>query len=201
MLFRLALLGGVVFLIWRYWDHETFREWKREAGPVPFFAALAILPAIGVPTTPFYVLAGATFGIPVSLLGSLAALAFNLTLCYWISRGPFRYLFEKWLVKTRRELPTLERHGAWRLTLVIKFMPGVPPVLKHYFIVLAGVPFAIYFSASMVISGFYAAGFIVLGDSALDRNPTPALIVLGVLALASGLVWWFRSRGEPESRE
>ena len=43
------------------------------------------VPAIGVPMTPLLLLAGATFGPGIGLLGSLLALALNLTLCYWIA--------------------------------------------------------------------------------------------------------------------
>jgi hypothetical protein len=53
--------------------------------PLPYFAMMAVLPAIGIPISPLYILAGASFGIAVGLVGSLVALAVNATLCYWIS--------------------------------------------------------------------------------------------------------------------
>jgi len=193
---RLAAVVVVVFVIWQYWDSAAFHEWKANAGPIPFFAALAILPALGVPTTPFYLLAGATFGVAIGLLGSIIALALNLLLCYWVARGPMHSFFVKWLARVDRELPSLEKVSEWRFTLVVKLAPGVPAFLKHYLIVLAGVPLRIYFPVSLVISGFYAGCFIVLGDSAFDRDTSALVITVAVLAAVTAIVWWWRKRGK-----
>ena len=54
-------------LIWNAWDHQAFIAWREEAGVVPFFLAMALLPALGVPITPFFIVAGATFGTYVGL--------------------------------------------------------------------------------------------------------------------------------------
>jgi len=195
---RLAAVLALIFLIWRYWDSAAFHEWKANAGPLPFFAALAILPLAGIPTTPFYLIAGATFGISTGLIGSLIALALNLALSYWSARGPLRSLFERWMATANKEVPSLEKLGAWRFTLLVKFTLGVPGFLKHYLIALAGVPLRIYFPVSLVISGFYATCFIVLGDSAFDRDTTALVISAVVLVLVTALVWWWRKRGKRE---
>ena len=60
-------------LIWNAWDHQAFIAWREEAGVVPFFLAMALLPALGVPITPFFIVAGATFGTFVGLTGSAIA--------------------------------------------------------------------------------------------------------------------------------
>jgi uncharacterized membrane protein YdjX (TVP38/TMEM64 family) len=193
---RLAAVVAVVFVIWRYWDSAAFNEWKSNAGPLPFFAALAILPLVGIPTTPFYIIAGATFGIVTGLVGSLIALALNLVLSYRIAKGPLRTVFQKWMAKSNREIPTVEKVGALRFTLIVRFTPGVPGFLKHYLIVLAGVPLRIYFPVSLVISGFYAGGFIVLGDSAFDRDISGLVITVAILLTVTALVWWWRRRGK-----
>lgn len=187
-----VLQGGVlvllVLLIWHHWDHSDFVDWKNNADPIPFFLALAILPAFGFPTTPFYLVAGATFDLPTALGGSLMALAVTLVLNYFIARGPLRSLIAKWLARSGRELPHLERLGYWRFTLIVKFLPGLPAFLKHSAIALAGVPFPIYFSLSLIISGVYAAGFILLGESALDRDYGRGIFALLVLAAVTVVV-------------
>ncbi len=184
----------LVWLLWHYWDHEAFLIWKNNAGPVPFFLALAILPVIGFPTTPFYLIAGATFHLPTALIGSLLALMVNLTLSYLLARGPLRSLLEKWLARSGRELPNVEKVGHLRFTVVMKCLPGLPAFLKHSAVALAGVPFPIYFSVSLMFSGFYAAGFIVLGESFLDKDYTQALIALGVLAGIASVIFILRRR-------
>ncbi len=193
---RFAVVLGVLFLIWRYWDSSTFHEWKKNAGLIPFFAALAILPAFGIPTTPFYLLAGATFGIVTGLVGSLIALALNLLLCYWIARGPMQSVFMRWVGRTNREIPSLKKLGPWRFTLLVKLAPAVPAFLKHYLIALAGVPLRIYFPVSSVISGFYATAFIILGDSAFDRDTSALFLTAIVLIVVTALIWWWRKRGK-----
>jgi hypothetical protein len=47
---------------------------------------------------------------------------------------------------------------------------------------------------SLVFSGFYAAGFIVLGESFLERDYTRALIALGVLAGIAAVIFLIRRR-------
>ena len=184
----------LVLLSWHYWDHEAFHTWKNSAGPFPFFLALAILPVIGFPTTPFYLIAGATFDLPTALIGSLLALTVNLTLSYMLARGPLRSLLERWLARSGRELPNVEKVGHLRFTVVVKCLPGLPTFLKNSAVALAGVPFPIYFGVSLVFSGFYAAGFIVLGESFLERDYTRALIALGVLAGIAAVIFLIRRR-------
>src|SRR5690625_3877566 len=55
-----------------------------DLGMVPFFLAMAILPTFGFPVTPFYLLAGASFGIWVSLIGTTISQALSLLLAYWL---------------------------------------------------------------------------------------------------------------------
>src|SRR5690554_5176852 len=69
-----------------------------DLGMVPFFLAMAVLPTVGFPVTPFYLLAGATFGVWLSLAGTALAQALNLILAYWMSRRYLRGVIE-WLVK------------------------------------------------------------------------------------------------------
>lgn len=189
-----ALVVLLFFLIWRYWNHEAFLAWKSNAGAVPFFIALAILPVIGFPTTPFYIIAGATFDLPTALLGSLLALVVNLTLSYRLTRGPLRSLLEKWLARSGKELPQVEKHGHWRFTLMVKCLPGLPTFLKNSAVALAGVPFPIYFGVSLVISGLYAAGFIILGESAFDRDYPQGIIAVLALAAIAGVIYIIHRR-------
>lgn len=188
------MLLPLAWLLWHHWDHETFLTWKNNAGPIPFFLALAILPVIGFPTTPFYLIAGATFDLATSITGSLLALTVNLTLSYLMARGPLRSMLEKWLARSGRELPNVEKVGHWRFTLIVKCLPGLPTFLKNSAVAIAGVPFPIYFAVSVVFSGFYAAGFIVLGESFLERDYSKALIALGVLAGIAALIFILRRR-------
>src|SRR5690606_7883903 len=104
----LAAIVGVCAWVWLAWDHESFARWQEEAGPLPFFGALAVLPAFGLPTTPFYLLAGATFGTGLALAGSAVSLAANLALCHWIARSGVRPRLERWLDRRGHRLPAVK---------------------------------------------------------------------------------------------
>ena len=101
-------LAAVVFVAWSAWDRDAIMAWKEEAGALPFFGAMAVLPAVGMPITPFFVLAGATFGVGPGLLGSGVALGLNLTLCYAIARSGLRPKLESLLRRFEYELPGLQ---------------------------------------------------------------------------------------------
>ena len=59
-------------------------------------------------------------------------------------------------------------------------------------------PLRIYLPVSLVISGFYAACFIILGDSAFDRDLSDLVITAAVLVLTTALFWWWHKRGKRE---
>src|SRR5262249_21314743 len=81
-----AALMGLVWLVRSVWDHDAFMAWIGRVRPIPFFSLMSLLPAVGVPITPFFVVAGATYGARLGLLGSLIAIGANLALCYWVAR-------------------------------------------------------------------------------------------------------------------
>jgi len=192
----------LALLLWSVWDREALIGWMREARPVPFFALMALLPALGLPITPFFILAGATFGARIGLLGSLLALAANLTLCYWIAQSSLRPRLGALLRRFDYELPSFEEGGqsAVRFTLMVKVAPGVPGFVKHYGLGAAGVPFSVYFVASMAITGLYAAALIVLGESLLEHDLGKAVAAAVALAAVAGAFWWLRRRRMRDGR-
>jgi uncharacterized membrane protein YdjX (TVP38/TMEM64 family) len=182
----------VLLLLWRIWDLGAMLEWQRQSSPVLFFAAMGVLPAIGVPVTPLFILAGATFGPGIGLLGSLAALALNLTLCYWVARL-MRPRFVTLLRRFGYELPALEgrKKNEVRFTLAAKLAPGVPAFVKNYWLGVSGVRFVVYFMISMLTTGLYGALLIVLGEATVKHSTGPAIAIgAAVVLLAIGVRWW-----------
>lgn len=192
-------LAGMVYLLWSAWDHESFLRWKEQAGPVPFFAAMAVLPAVGFPVTPFFILAGATFGVAVGLGGSMLALLANFSLCYWLARSGMRPGITRLLERFDIDVPDFEdgRRRALRFLLTVKLMPGVPAFAKNYLLGAVGVPFAMYLGVSMLVTGVYAAAFVVLGESVLEHDADRAVVAVVVIVLVAVALWWLRRRTRP----
>lgn len=195
--------GILLYLLWSAWDHEAVMSWMRRANPIWFFVAMALLPALGVPFTPLFILAGATFGVGTGLILSLLAIAANVTLCYWIARSGLRPWLEKILRRFGYELPDFKSKGrsALRFTVIVKLAPGLPMFVKNYALGSAGVPFWLYFGASILITGAYAAAFVVLGESVLEHDMRSLAVTAVAVAVVAGAIWWWRKRrqraGEP----
>jgi uncharacterized membrane protein YdjX (TVP38/TMEM64 family) len=195
----LLAAAGLAWLVWSLWDHEAVMAFVERARPLPFFTVMALVPLVGAPITPLFLLAGATFGGLVGLLGSLIALALNLVACYWLARL-LRPPLERLARRLGYRLPDLKKRQGSTLgfTAAVKLAPGVPAFMKSYGLALARVPFGIYFGVSMAITGAYAASLILLGASLFQHNRNRTLVAAGVLGVVVLALWiWRRRRGGP----
>jgi uncharacterized membrane protein YdjX (TVP38/TMEM64 family) len=181
------LVVGIGFWLWRPTAGlEDVLDVLELAGPVPFFTALVALPLIGMPTTPFYLLAGPAFGPTVALVGTAMALAIQQVLGYWLARRWLHGVLERLLACTGFQLPEVKAENHVRFTVLVRLAPGVPSWAKNYVGGLARTPFLTYFWISWPISLAYAAGFILLGDAAFSRDwreVIPAVFLVAVLIL------------------
>lgn len=189
-------LAAAVAVVWLAWNRGLITKWKEEARPLPFFAGMTIVPALGFPITPLFVLAGATFGHTIGLIGSGVALAANLTLCYWIARSGLRPRLVRLLRRFDYELPDFEQRykGSWRFALMVKAAPAIPQFVKNYALGIAGVPFALYFGVSIFIGGAYGAVLVVLGESLFNHDVRWSIAIGAAVMLLAGAVWWWRRR-------
>jgi uncharacterized membrane protein YdjX (TVP38/TMEM64 family) len=192
-----VLLAGLLYFLWSNWDSDALATWKREASPLLFFAAQAILPVFGAPVTPFFVFAGTTFGVRIGLAGTMVALAINLTVCYLIGQSGLRTVLGRLLRRLGYELPDFKagREGALRFALAVKLAPALPAPVKNYVLGMVGVPFGLYFGLSMLFTGAYAAVLVVLGESLIEHDLGRSAAIAGVfLTIAVGTWWWQRRR-------
>jgi uncharacterized membrane protein YdjX (TVP38/TMEM64 family) len=191
------LLVLVVALLWSRWGHGALMAMQREANPWVFFGVMAVLPALGIPITPLFILAGTTFGARAGLVGSAVALSLNLTLCYWIARSGLRRWLEPHLRRYCGELQKFEGAGqeTLRFVLMVKLAPGLPAFAKNYLLGMAGVPFALYFALSMLITGAFGASLVVLGESLFEHDIYRLIVAAAVIiGLVLVFAWWRRRK-------
>ena len=199
----LVASAALVLLVWVVWDGDAFASWMRNARPLPYFAAMCVLTAFGAPLTPFFLIAGATFGVATGLVGTALALAGSLALSYRLARGALRPRLVSLLRRFGRELPDYSEkgEGSLRFVLTVKLAPGVPAVLKNAFLAVSGVPFRLFFGSSFLVTGAYGVALILVGESLFDHDLGRALPIAVAVALpALALWWWFRRRARSGPR-
>lgn len=197
MLGGIALALVAVALVWR----QEFRGavdvivlGVREAGPLAFFLAMAVLPAAGFPLLAFTLAAGPVFapslGAGVVIACSLAAVTANLLLTYWLSQRALRPFATRLLARFGYDLP-VGVSSPWELTLIVRLLPGPPFWAQSYLLGLLRIPLLPYLAVSAgVLAGFIVA--LVLGGQALMQGngmmALRAAAVVGVVAAVLQLV-------------
>ncbi len=174
-----------------------------DLGAVPFFVGMALLPVVGFPVTPFYLLAGATFGVWGSLAGTAASQAANLAISYWVARRYLRKPVERLVRSANYIIPEVAPRNHVAFTVLVKITPGPPNFLKSFLLGLARIPFKLFLVVSWPITMSYAVGVIIFGDSLVERDWSQAVIGLVLMAaflvgirVAAGI--YRRQRGEPD---
>jgi uncharacterized membrane protein YdjX (TVP38/TMEM64 family) len=161
----------------------------RDAGPLAFFSAMALLPLVGFPSAPFTLAAGPVFapvmGVGNVILCALAAMIVNVTLSYFIAARALRPLLVRLVNWLGYPVPEINRQTAWTVTLLIRIVPGTPFFLQNYILGLARVPFGIYLLVSVVVPSAYIVALILFGD-ALMRGDKSAMLWAGLIFLVAG---------------
>lgn len=168
----------------------------RSAGPVAFFSAMALLPALPVPTTAFTLTAGSAFGerlgVPLVVVLSVAAVTFNLILTYALARWTLRPWLERLMKRLDYSLPKLEAGDLTDLTIVVRVTPGSPFFVQNYLLGLAEVPFGKYLLISFIVQAIYTPAFVLFGDALLHGKGKMAMVAAGFLAVAAVATNWAR---------
>src|SRR5688572_11119184 len=97
LLLVLLLIFAALHFEVRAWMDRVV-ETLRDAGPIPFFTAMTLLPTIGFPLSPFTLAAGPVFG-PTMGVGwvvvcGILAITVNVALTYWLAARAFRPVAE-----------------------------------------------------------------------------------------------------------
>jgi uncharacterized membrane protein YdjX (TVP38/TMEM64 family) len=192
---------GVVLLAWRK-DDALHRAAARLLGPVEaagpwvYFGALTLLPAVGVPATPFALGAAPAFaarlGIGGVLAATVAAITANLALTYALARWVLGERAAALLRRAGFELPAMDRGDALDAIVLVRVVPALPFAVQNYLLGFARVPFGLYLAVSGAIQGCYAAAFVLLGESALHGSAARLIGAAGLLLALAALAHFTR---------
>jgi uncharacterized membrane protein YdjX (TVP38/TMEM64 family) len=163
----------------------------RSAGPVVFFLAMALLPAVGAPQSIFTLSAGSLFAADLGMttvvgLG-LLAIVVNMILSYWLASRVLRPLLEALLTRLGYKIPQVQKGDENGLIVVLRVTPGVPFPVQNYLLGLARVGFVRYLLISSAIQGPLNAAFIIFGNALLNGKGKTIFIGLSlIVALLAG---------------
>lgn len=156
----------------------------RQAGPLVFFASMAILPAVGAPLLAFSLSVGPVFGEKLGLgpviVYSVCAVLVNMTLSYFLASRALRPLLEKLFTYLGYKMPRAESGDATDLIILLRVTPGIPFPVQNYLLGLAQVPFWKYLALSGGIIGSFTVALILFGDALLHGKGKVALISLSL---------------------
>lgn len=197
-----VVLGAAAWLLLRGLDVHALIERGlatiRAAGPVAYFTAMALLPAVGVPATVFTLTAGSVFGpklgMPLVVLLCIAAIMFNVVLTYFLARRALRPVLEKLMARFGYRLPQVAPEDMTDLAIIVRVTPGSPFPVQNYLLGLANVPFGKYFLVSFIVQAIYTPAFVLFGDALLHGKGKLAMIAIGLLAAAAVGTHWVRKR-------
>lgn len=173
----------------------------RGMGPWVFFAAMTVLPALGVPMLAFTIPAGEAFAPTMGLGGviavALVVIALNLALSYWVARYALRPLLTRLLTRYGYSVPRVTRENALSVLLVVRLTPGPPYAFQCFLLGLAEAPFKLYMIVSWLAILPYALAAIILGQGLRNGNFKTIIAAVGVIVVATIGLQWLRKKYFP----
>jgi len=163
---------------------ERVLGWFRAIGPGPFFAGMALLPAVGFPLMAFSLSAGPVFtpqlGLGWVIVLVMLSIGVNIALTYWLARYALRPLVEGIVKRMGYGLPQVQKEDHLALALLCRITPGPPFFVQSYLLGLAKVPFFTYLWVSWLISSMYSVAMVVFGDSLMQGSGKVAFFAVSI---------------------
>jgi uncharacterized membrane protein YdjX (TVP38/TMEM64 family) len=153
-------------------------------GPWAFFAAMAIMPALGVPSSVFTLTAGSAFGAQLGMAWVVAwgvvATSINIAFTYALARWAIRGWLQRLLVRFGYKLPEVGQGDMTDLIVFLRVTTGIPLCVQNYLLGLADAPAGRYFAISFVLGWPNVAAYIWFGDALLHGR---GKMIMGGLTL------------------
>lgn len=156
-----------------------------------FFFAMATLPVFGFPISACYIYAGLAFPPLEAALVCWAALAVNMSVSYALTNNVFKGPLTRILEKRGWGIPKMTGENQFRLTFLMRTMPGPPFFFQNLILTLAGIPFWSYLWISLLAQGGIALGVILcsryLSEDPWGQGGLTVIVILTALLIAKSV--------------
>jgi len=171
---------------------EAVLERLRGAPPILFFGAFVVATFLPFPIMLFYLVAGATYGIPTALAWIAGALVVSNLIIHTAAKGFLRPILEAIAARRGQTIPRFESglDEALFITLV-RLTPGIPYFVQNVVLAVAHLDLMRFVVLSVAIQMIYVVGFVVLGRSALEGRhgwTVAALALVVAISVAARLI-------------
>ena len=181
--FAMLLLAGLMLFALVDFNLRELGALVRGTHPLVFIGLMCSLPLAGFPIAAFYLYAGTAFPWWQATAFCSLSLAVNMTIAYPLARHLLAAPLAHILSRFRKRLPALTGDNQFRVTFLVRSVPGVPFFLQNYLLPLLGVRFAPYLLISWSIQTVFAAGMAAVPRLVENAGWIPALVILMVLLL------------------
>lgn len=156
--------------------------------PLLLFLGTALLPGLGMPSSPFIILSGVVYSERFGLVGAVALTQLAISICmtwtYFAVAYPLRSLMERILKYVKIPIPDLSRKGYREIIFIVRATPGLPFVFQNTLLGLLKVPLVPYLLISFAVSVLYVAGFVVFGKALIEGSFTLVMAAVVILVVA-----------------
>lgn len=137
--------------------------------PTLFFLGIIVLPGLGIPSTPFFILAGLVYAPLIGPLVTIAlitsALTLNILWTHLLAAGPGRRLAGYILRKRTDSLPSLSESNRLSIVCLLRISPLIPLFIQNYFLGFSRVPLSQSLIVGAAAQAVYAALFVIFGKA------------------------------------
>ena len=194
--FLMLIVAGFLLLAAVDFEPSRLIDSIRGTSPLHFLLLMVALPLIGFPISAFYLYAGSAFPWWQATLLCSLSLALNMAIAYPLAKFLLTAPVSRFMARYRRTLPALTERNQFRVTFLVRSIPGIPYFMQNYMLPLLGVRFPPYLLISWSIQSIFAAGMAAL-PALVDRTGwVPAGIIAALLVLLMPFRRIYLSRGD-----
>jgi uncharacterized membrane protein YdjX (TVP38/TMEM64 family) len=173
---------------------ETGLNQLQDSHPMWLIAALVVLPLVGMPISPLWILTGIRFGPAWGVAVGAATMLANITLAYHMAAHLLSRPIHALLRRRGLTMPSVPADDQSKFILLCRIAPGVPMLLQSFILGSVRVDFRRYILISFPVLTAFCAAFVIGGDALVHSDWWFGLLAFSLfLALLLILRQWRRA--------